>query len=870
LGSGAGMEQKPNGMFLRATGKKAGTASPVKLSLLLDAYTNLGYYTGLEFSSPGKSVIKTSNVSFGLAWTKAIYSFTNNFSTSFDPTNNLEEKWDKSYLFGIEVPFRYRFKATTSIQGRFGTVSLSFPIYSDKYVDQIIENRAEDFTWIDLLLNPKTEDDSSTISTSTISSYSWSIAASPQFSVPQILYPYISTLSISSISSDLSFVSSTPIYPLPVTNSTNTDSTFFMPDKLKPYQITASIAGTPLSLGGSTSTVPAEVDKEPLKDIGEAISPWGNETKSEGKANAATNEFKIMPPSLSQAWTLPRNNSLNFSINYSISPTATTEMQYHDPITAKTNPDGTTSYKANDWKNPDEIKWDSFSSTLTSFSTGSSVSFRLTEASNNLFSTAFTFSGAYKYQTHNEINEEMITNPTDIVNLRKQDYQGRSWNIDGAYNTQLNPFYRSNTWKSTNFQYSLTSLIVKSAFDADAYKKDDPDGNKPDLAINTDWWKITKMSWDRDTIYGDSSSPINNFKHSTTANFNANIMNKTQSLSFSADLPPMYNTYSLSANANIWISSTSASVQLRELTKAQKEQELITPPTEDRIFDGYNMGTINVTETFTFGTSKNLQFYAIYDPELITSNSGFGAKITTFRSTFNFLSFSTMFTMNRGYQYIYDDNAAIPGWAEDKSKEMQLYPREWTFSFNPSKRFETLFGGYVKPLTLNATSSLKLDLQRYTYSSFTLGLSLTFSIANFIDFTIGVSSENTAIYRYLQDLPIFDESIRNKINPLINQGGAEKNLFIDLLNSFRFDNEELRTKSSFDMQRLNLKVVHHLGDWDATFEMSLAPKLDDPIMPTKYIFEPTISFYVQWIPIKELENGIEYKEKIFSKRVVNK
>jgi hypothetical protein len=268
-----------------------------------------------------------------------------------------------------------------------------------------------------------------------------------------------------------------------------------MPDKLKPYQITASIAGTPLSLGGASSVVPAEVDKEPLKDIGEAISPWAEQAAGTAtKSNAATNEFSITPPALSQAWTLPKNHSLNFSINYSISPTVTTEMQYHDPITAKTNPDGSTSYKANDWKNPDEVKWDSFSSTLTSFSTGSSISFRLSEASNNLFSTTFTFSGAYRYQTHNDINEEMITEDADIVSLHKQDYQGRSWNIDGAYNAQLNPFYHSNVWKSTNFQYSVTSLIVKSAFDSSAFDLD-PNHNDPNAEVNTDWWKITKMSW---------------------------------------------------------------------------------------------------------------------------------------------------------------------------------------------------------------------------------------------------------------------------------------------------------------------------------------------------------------------------------------
>jgi hypothetical protein len=234
--------------------------------------------------------------------------------------------------------------------------------------------------------------------------------------------------------------------------------------------------------------------------------------------------------------------------------------------------------------------------------------------------------------------------------------------------------------------------------------------------------------------------------------------------------------------------------------------------------------------------------------------------------------------MNRDWKYDFDEALQTPwyqpGATLGDQKEKQLYPREWTFSFNPSKRFESLFAGYLAPLTFSVNSALKLDLQRYTYSSLTFGLSLTFSIKKFLDFTIGVSSVNNVIYRYIQDLPIFDKTIRDEIKDKTHDwAGYEKNFFIDLLNSFRFDDEALRIKSGFNMERLNFKAVHHLGDWDATLEVSLVPKLDNSAASQadwEYKFEPTISFYVQWIPIKELETGVDYKDKNFSKRVVNK
>ncbi|MDR2435691.1 MAG: LPS-assembly protein LptD, partial [Treponema sp.] len=136
---------------------------------------------------------------------------------------------------------------------------------------------------------------------------------------------------------------------------------------------------------------------------------------------------------------------------------------------------------------------------------------------------------------------------------------------------------------------------------------------------------------------------------------------------------------------------------------------------------------------------------------------------------------------------------------------------------------------------------------------FTLGLTL--EIAKFVDLTLSTTSENPLVFWYVKDWPIFDL-------PDELAKGERRNLFKDLADSFRFDNDELRRQSGFKLKAFNLNINHHLGDWNAILGMTLSPYLDRTGAAPVYKFNNTISFVVQWVPITEIKTDINYdKEK---------
>jgi hypothetical protein len=110
----------------------------------------------------------------------------------------------------------------------------------------------------------------------------------------------------------------------------------------------------------------------------------------------------------------------------------------------------------------------------------------------------------------------------------------------------------------------------------------------------------------------------------------------------------------------------------------------------------------------------------------------------------------------------------------------------------------------------------------------------------------------------MQDIPLFSD-LRDKI-----EVPGEKNVFIDLINSFRFDDEQLRRESGFKLKSLGFSATHFLGDWNATLSVSTSPYLQGRV----YKFITNVSFLIQWLPISEIKSEVYYdgREEKFIKR----
>jgi lipopolysaccharide assembly outer membrane protein LptD (OstA) len=785
MGSGAGMEKKREGVFLRSTGKKVRDAEEVQLALLADAYVNLGYYLGTELTVPGTTHFGETQLSAGLVFSRDVI-YTPMGYTPFIPADGGTSNWNSSRFFAWEVPFRFRFVNSGSVRGSGGPVSSTslswnFPFYSDPYVDNDFLHRSEDSDFLTMIQSATTTDE--TTYTDSLGAYEWQLNGNLTFSIPP-LSPYVSSLSISSATSSLAFNSRTNSS----SSSYSPERTFFYPQKFTLYSLSASIGGTLLNLGGTeqagTEQPKTEQSEDILKRFGIPISPWGTESgeKNDGQGNAQI-DAQLRPPAIKRTAEAIVIGGNSLVMDYRLNPAAASEMQFN----------------AAGWQKPEDIDWGDLASQLFSFRADGNLGLTFSEK-RGLYTTSLRFSGASSWQQYSYLNTN--AQGFDAATATRQAHDMTYFTGSAEYTLQLKPFYKNAVWENTSFQYTLKGLLVKTNYDS----------------VN-DSWSLTGGKWDRSDI------EIHRFQ----ANINASIRDKIQSLLITADLPPEESALGAEATARIWISETNARTRIRE-------------PFSNPVFE-----PAYLTQTLRFGDRVSLRQYVVYDPQY--------SEFTILTTSLSLWDVNASFSATRSKSYeLVSDTFTDPsnrptGWYENAGEALNIQEMRLTYD-------KTFSVGENGPLifSLNINTGLTFDLQRYTYSKFIFTLGINININRFLDFTLRSYSENAVVYRYLQDLPFF------KIG--VNVPG-EKNPLVDLLNSFRFDNSDLRKASGFKLKSFGLDMTHHLGDWDAILGMTLTPELDRNSSPPAYMFNTVISFVIRWKPISELKTEMNYDREGF-------
>jgi len=294
------MEMRQEGVFLRSTGAKRINPNDTRLSLIFDAYVNLGAYLGTELVLPRKGSFGEFTVSAGIGLTRNIFPM-GNINTPFRSFER-ESEWNRAMLFSMDVPFRYRFSMTGSLQARYGSLSWALPFYSDPYVDRDFMRRSEVLDWLSMLREGAAGQEEEA-DDSFLNSYEWRLSGS--FNPPVTNWnPYVSSLSVSSISSSLLFnirdsssyknaIFDPPALPNPFAPP-NPGKAFFVPSRFTMYSISASVTGTPYTFpAAGTSAVrpptgsPSGTPPAPGDSLLPALprSPW--ETPDEGEAGEA-------------------------------------------------------------------------------------------------------------------------------------------------------------------------------------------------------------------------------------------------------------------------------------------------------------------------------------------------------------------------------------------------------------------------------------------------------------------------------------------------------------------------------------------------------------------------------------------------------
>ncbi|MDR0503208.1 MAG: LPS-assembly protein LptD [Treponema sp.] len=818
LGNSNDMEKERHGLFLRSTGKKKVNPSSVTLKAYLDYYTNMGIYTGADLSTPKTGIINPLELSLGIGFTRTITLINGNYNP-YAPDFDGSFDWNYSNLFSASVPFRYRLKTNSSISGKYGNFSWSFPFYSDPYVDREFLNRSESMDWLNMIQQGAAFDGGSA-SDADIGSYQWQLTGQFTPSLP-ILAPYVSSISISNISMSLGFktIQDRQIYN---TNREHPGRYFFAPDKYTIYSASGSMSGKPLSLGMQNVTAAAGAKEkaelpDPLKNIGIPRSPW---IKEEKEAKTAPNEDNLIPPVLNQRFELPKTGNIRFAIDYQMAPTGSSEMQFMSGYDR--------------WQSHDQVNWSEVQSVLSSFSGNGSLNFRL-DHSENFFSNVVGFSGSGTFRGYNYLNEDAeafrtpqtangVKDENRIEEAKRQQYRQTNYSTFYSYNGTLRPLYRNSVFSLSSLQYNFRGTLVRS--------KRFTSGDSPEL---TPVWGIwaKEESKDGNDIYGLTA-------HQIAANLSANIMDKQQTLTLSTDLPPLDMVISSNATMRVWISETNANIRLRN----NKEAELSE--------DVWKFDPLNLTETLKIGKNISFTYYMVIDPELDN-------EITTITSSLTLWDFRASFSAVKSLKYKFQpDSPAYPAqggrWIQEDG-EPSINPRDLKLSYNRSFRNINIIKNWIG-LSFNVNSALNFDLQRYTSSNFQLTSGFTTNIKNFLDLTFTSTSENAVIFRYFKNFPGMEDLT------YMYAEGDQNNIFIDLFDSFNFGDDSKRRRSGFKMKRFNLTATHYLGDWKATLDVAMSPYLNSLSSPPRYEVNADISFLVQWSAITEIKSDIKYEKRL--------
>ena len=825
LGNSNDMEKERHGLFLRSTGKKALNPNELSLKALLDYYTNLGAHIGVDFHLPRTGMLDPLDLSIGIGFTRTLSMIDGNY-TPYAPNFDGTFDWNHSNLFSESVPFRYRMRMSSAIRGRHGGLSWNIPFYSDPYVDRDFLNRAESMDWLNMIQQGAAmEEDTATASTTDIGAYQWHLNGQIRPSFPS-LAPYISNISLSNISMTLAFktIRDNEIFN---SNHEHPGRMFFAPDKYTIYSVSGSLSGTPLSLGGNrqstttaTTTAAPPPPENPLWDIGIPRSPWPEE-EEEPENISTTADDKLIPPVLNQRFDLPRVGNIRFSVDYQLSPAGSSELQFRSGFDR--------------WKTYEDVDWSEVQSILSSARGDASLNFRM-DHSEGLFSNTATLSGSGRWQDFSYINEEAEAFRTPqtsegekdeerVLAARRQQYSQTNYSTSYAYNGTVRPLYRSAVFGQSNLQYTFGGTMVRS--------RRYIDGDGPELTPHWGSW-VRQETKEGELIPGLTS-------HRLSSNVAANIINRQQNLTLTADLPPFDPLISTNATFRVWISETNARMEFK------KPEMINNEPNEE-----WKKEPLHLTETLRFGRVGTFSYYMVMDPEE-------DYEITTITSSLSLWNFRAAFTARKMVRWEFDPidplSPSTGGrWIQPPEEEPALNPTELSFTYNRSFSNIDIISNRLS-FSTNVNSRLLFNLQQYTNSNFQFTLGFSLRVIGFLDLTLSATSDNKVIFRYFKGIPGMEDLTA------MYSDGPQNNLFVDLLDSFNFADESKRLRTGFKMNRFNLSAVHYLGDWKAELGIAIMPYLNNTLPTPKYEVNADISFLVQWSAITEVKSDIRYERR---------
>lgn len=811
-------EQKLEGLVLHNLDEDYTGNTTNYFKILGDWYSNLGVMVGFDGTFKPNDYITNISLSGKLGFSNT--AFLDSSTGQYIPYAPSGKRYqDSSNFLGVKLPFRYGANLKFA-QSKPFSLNLDLPLYSDPFFqDDFIDDREETMDWISYLTETASNDTSKD-TVNEISSLTWKLDSSYTVPLSNSIKPYISTLS-ASVSSSVVFSD--------ITNSsiTSTDSLsaysperkFYYPSQITPATASVTWSGTLFSYSSSASS-PSASGKEPSlavplivpDDLASADKDAGKEQEGQAAAGSTddekaaaenaegkndTKDTKDTKSDKESGIKGPEDALPNLS-EPSFSASSISGLDYKFTYSVKPTFSSQLAYSSTNLSQPEDFDWSKLKSAMytlkipVTFDSAASYGGSFFSIDNN-----FAFSPVI--QDHPYISMDTVNGgytESSAASLKKTDYTATKFDITNANSVSIKPFYYIDMFKNTGITYKSTIKMLRTKFIGDA---DNPEWEY----LTTDWSEEDSITAHQlDFTFAATEGTDNLFG---------------QSLTLTMTLPPQVDKYDGTLTLTFPFTTLTFSSGFQQKSSTDSTWKKL--PLKQALSVSLFNSSLKFTESYNYDLEEE-------------HNDALKLALT-----WGGLQAAYTISYTKGYNWDSDK-----GWVERDSED--FLPYSLSLAYAPTTKTFYTWRNRVS-VAPGISTSIVADLLRPTSSYFIFTPSLTFKISDFVTFTFSSTSKNSVLYRYIQKSLGEEGRIPGEENP-----------FVDLIDSFRFDDESLRKASGFKLKSFNFTLTHELHDWNFKTTYKLEPRLITSNNKKYYDFSPYITVSIIWNPMESMKTKI--------------
>lgn len=789
--------RKIDGLFLRKQKSEAKEQENENwfLKVMADIYSRLGAMAGLQGDFSPYITFKV-----GVGRSRSLFLTDGLYTPYFSDGSSSEYRsyWNDARLFGLEVPLRWGLETSWQIgEGKF-TLSGLFEYYSDPYFTSDFYNRAENIDWSRMLGMDEEEEEDSLFSEK--GNFTWELSAKGDLAPDN---PLFSTVSLSSLKSKISWQSreleNADTHPL----SADPGRYFYYPVSMQMPSAEIHIAGKILEISSNKGSPAENKEIEETKETEET-----EETEGEEGEEVVSPEVEDQDPG--KGYLIPDFRPAENLIAETLSEETGEASILKDlrlpeakeDLYIKPDREALSLVLSYDLR-PDIIVENTFNS--ENWQSSENVDFE-----SKYITMVASDTTTLGYELNLQEGFITLNQGLEYIGTYQTRYRGTHETIDNWEDLVMGDYQQTRSDLAATMLVSFYPLM------------DSPDFEYSFLTYKLNWIFFSTILNEGLSVYGSpvyynrtgewNSDTVK--EHNAECSFKYSPSERVHSLTLSSQLPPLLASISGELIYYLWILKTRISSVYSEVSQDNWDlQPLVVEETLEVTEE------VSAVEELRFDMESNL--------------------LTKSISALNLWNFNASFTAERLIPVVWDSNE---GWKEQGVTEEFMASN---LQLGYTSDAEPLFLWKNRIWLENSIStSWNMDLRKFTENSLDFTFKIDLFIYKFLEFSFSSVHGNNLMHQYFP-------ALTNEL------GIPWTNPITDLLRSFNFWNIEDRYASAFKLKSITIQAVHHLHDWDLSFNYEGIPVLfADASGDQKYRWDNTFSILLQWIAIPEMKSTV--------------